>query len=131
MPEQRVVGDHQIVRHDLLAAACALASALQHDHAQPRREARRLARPVVHDRGRAYDERGPAARILLADERKPGERLDRLSEPHVICEHGPEPDGRGPGEEVEPFVLVGPELRGEPRGQIDARQAPERGEPLA
>jgi len=67
-----------------------LAPALQHHDAQLGREARRLSRPVMHDRGRANHERWPALGILLAQPCDPRQRLQRLAEPHVVGEHAPD-----------------------------------------
>ena len=82
--EQCVGGDHEIglrnPREVLLARRAG-----DDEPLQPRREFRRLRLPVPHERGGAHDERGtPGGGGIGPLERKPGERLKRLAESHLV-----------------------------------------------
>ena len=75
------------------------------------REPGGLAPPVLDERGRAHDKACRGARGIRASE--DGERLEGLSQTHLVGEDAPEAVFRQVPEPGTPQLLVGPHLRGE------------------
>ena len=110
-PQQRVIGDDDIVLRNFFAQAVARRAAFEHEHFQVRRETVGFAPPVVqHGRG-ANDERGLVVLFVLRlQPREPGEGLQRFAETHVVGQNAAEPDLREMAEEIETVLLIRPQI---------------------
>ena len=108
-PQQRVVGDDEVVLRNFLAQAVAMFARGEQQHLQLRGELRRFAVPVEDDAGRADDEARRRA-LRFAQVLQPGERLHRFAEAHVVGQQRAEPEARGVGEKMKARFLVGPQL---------------------
>ncbi len=108
--QQRVRGDDQVVGADVAPQRVAFAAAGEQQDAQGRRKVFGLTGPVVHDRRRTHDQTRAALRILLAHMQQPRQRLDGLSQTHVVGQHGADAQRGGVREKVQTAPLVRPQL---------------------
>ena len=111
-PEQRVVGDDDVVLRDLLAQIVPRRAAFEHEHLHARSEPLGFAPPVVQHGRRADDERRLGILgVAFLEPREPGQSLERFAEAHVIGENAAELYLHQMDEEIEAVLLIRPEFR--------------------
>ena len=92
-PQQRVIGDDEIVLRNLFAQVMPRRAAFQHQHFQMRREPFGFAPPVVQHGRRANDQRRLGILgVLLLQPRQPGKRLQRFAQAHVVGQNAAQLD---------------------------------------
>jgi hypothetical protein len=83
---------------------------------------RGLGRPVRHHAGRGNDEERVHARVGLLGVAHQRQRLQRLTQAHVVGEDTAQPVAPQEAQPVEPGALVGPQLRGQGDRQLRTGQ---------
>ncbi len=118
-PQQRIVGDDNVVLRNLLAQAVPCRAALEHQHLHSRREFLRLTPPVVHHRCRANDQaRLGLAAVVLLEPRQPGEGLQGFPQAHVVGKNAAKPKGLQVAEEIKSIHLIRSQVGVELVGQF-------------
>ena len=85
---------------------------MDHDRLQRRREAGNLRRPVGEQRGWHDQQRWSRhVRLLLLEDQKQRQDLDRLAESHVVGEAGAQPQARQQLKPAHAGLLIGPQRR--------------------
>ena len=109
--QQRIGGQHQIVRRRSRRSAPCAVGPVQRQHAQRGREACRLGEPVRDQAGRADDESRPVepAGRLLDQHMRQG--LHRLAQAHVVGEDAAELVAAQELQPVQPVALIGAQFR--------------------
>ena len=112
-PQQRVIGDDDIVLRNLFAQIVPRRAAFQHEHFQMRRETSppRAASCAARTPGQMTSDGLGFFVLRSLQPRQPRQRLQRFAEAHVVGENAAELDLREMAEKIETVLLIRPQFR--------------------
>ena len=123
--QQRIRCNHNVMSRHAGCHLVALA-AVQHQHAQTRREAHGLAPPVPHQTDRGHDQHRQVEPSSVLFSQDVGQRLQRFAQPHVVSQNAAQPVRAQKLQPSQALQLVGTQLGHQPcgRGQVGQGAVP-------